>query len=110
MLCLAGDTPVANVDQATGDWGGNVVRRRWKDPWLFNWLRFGILPSAMNRSVKPGSRPSRPRKIARLTFARPKPRFRRRTAHAVRNGHAIKDPTVRNSETARLRNDPRNAK
>ena len=29
MLCLAGFTPVANVDHATGDSEGNVVRSLW---------------------------------------------------------------------------------
>jgi hypothetical protein len=28
MLCLAGDTPVAKVDQATGETGGHVVWMR----------------------------------------------------------------------------------
>src|SRR5258705_10113389 len=69
MLCRAGLTPVANVDQATGDNGGNVVRSRLKPPISVSLARLGSLPAAMNCSARVGSRPSRPRKISFLIFA-----------------------------------------
>ena len=47
MAWRAGLTPVAKVDQATGESAGKVVRRRWKPPWLRRRLRLGNLPSAM---------------------------------------------------------------
>ena len=110
MLCRAGLTPVAKVDQATGDSDGNVVRRRWNDPCSRSLARLGSLPSAMKRSVRRGSRPSRPRKISRLTRALRKPRFLPISFRAARNGHRTNDTAVRKNETARPRNEPKNAK
>src|SRR5258708_18699787 len=64
----------------------------------------------MNRSVKPGSSPSRPRKITRWIFACRNPCFLCRTAHPVRKGQTRNEPAVKSNEISRLRNDPRNAK
>ena len=69
MLCRAGLTPVANVDQATGDSGGKVVRSRLNPPIAAILAKLGSLPSAMNFSVSVGSSPSRPRKISFLILA-----------------------------------------
>ncbi len=66
MLCLPGLTPVMNVDHATGEIGGYVVRNFRNVPCPRNFAKFGSLPSAMNRSVKSGSIPSKPRITARL--------------------------------------------
>ena len=47
MAWRAGLTPVANVDHATGESAGKVVRRRWKLPCSRRRLRLGSLPSFM---------------------------------------------------------------
>ena len=47
MAWRAGLTPVANVDQATGESAGKVVRRRLKPPCSRRRLRLGSLPSFM---------------------------------------------------------------
>ena len=47
MLCLAGLTPVAKVDQATGERAGKVVRSLWKEPCVFRRVKLGSLPAAM---------------------------------------------------------------
>src|SRR5580700_2463768 len=43
MLCRAGFTPVAKVDQATGDSAGKVVRNRLNPPCCRSRARFGSL-------------------------------------------------------------------
>src|SRR6476659_414421 len=55
ILCLAGFTPVAKVDHATGERAGNVVRRRRYEPCSFKRPKLGSLPSAIKRSVNSGS-------------------------------------------------------
>src|ERR1035437_4017512 len=104
ILCLAGFTPVAKVDQATGDSGGQGGRRRRYDPCRFNRARFGILPSAIHFSVSSGSSPSRPRKISFFTRAARMPRFLR---GIMRKGHSSRDATLARKESESVRNEPR---
>ena len=66
-----------NVDHATGEIGGNVVRSLLKVPLSRNFARFGNLPSFMNRSASSGSMPSNPKITARSNVAFPYA-FRRR--------------------------------
>ena len=60
MLCLPGFTPVAKLDQATGDSEGCVVSSLAKVPVSASFLRFGSLPSSMNWRASVGSMPSKP--------------------------------------------------
>ena len=71
MLCLPGLTPVINVDQATGEIGGNVVRSLRNVPWSRSLARLGSFPSAINRAANSGSMPSKPKMTARLICALP---------------------------------------
>ena len=72
MLCFAGLTPVANVDHATGDSAGNVVRKRWNEPLIAEPAEVpaACLRPYRARSVRPGSRPIQsPRNMTRRTLA-----------------------------------------
>src|SRR5215470_10358100 len=109
MLCLAGFTPVAKVDQATGERAGKVVRRREYDPLSLSRARLGSLPSDMNFSVSLGSRPSRPRKTIFFTFALRKPSDLSRMRQAMRKGQARSEPMLRKNPASRLRNEPKKA-
>src|SRR5262245_12225038 len=60
MLCLPGFTPVAKLDQATGDSDGWVVSSFLKVPASASFLRFGSLPSSMYFRESVGSIPSKP--------------------------------------------------
>src|SRR3954469_19799981 len=109
MLCFAGLTPVANVDHATGERAGKVVRKREYDPCSLSLERFGNLPSAMYRSVSLGSRPSSPRKMTFFTCALRKPSRRRIKRQTIRRGHASRDTKLRKNPASRLRKEPKNA-
>ena len=69
MLCFAGFTPVANVDQATEKAPGMSCGAADRNLLPRACLNSASLPSAMNRSANFGSNPSSPRKIAFFTFA-----------------------------------------
>src|SRR6266852_1048122 len=60
MLCLPGLTPVAKLDQATGDSEGCVVSSFRNVPESASCLRFGSLPSSMYCLESVGSIPSKP--------------------------------------------------
>ena len=89
MLCLPGFTPVMNVDQATGEIAGNVVRSLLKVPLSRNFARFGSRPSFINRSARSGSMPSNPKITARSNVALPYALRRRIKRNNWRNGHVI---------------------
>ena len=108
MLCFAGFTPVANVDQATGDRAGNVVRSLRYEPSFLKREKLGNLPCSMNFSASLGSRPSMPRKIIFRTCAP------RRLCRRVTNRHAMRNGQIRNERNAAkkpkrmLRKEPQN--
>src|SRR5580698_6992132 len=110
MLCLAGFTPVAKVDHATGESAGNVVRSRRKLPWSLRRARLGSRPSARKRSVRLGSSPSRPRKISLRMCARRKPCRRRASRHNTRKGQKIRENRLRRKPVMSVRKEPRKAK
>ena len=110
MLCFAGLTPVAKVDHATGESAGKVVLSLRYDPSAARRLRFGSLPSAMNRSARPGSKPSRPRNISFFTFARRYPWRPRTIVHSIRNGQVTIETMARKRAVSNARKEPRNAK
>src|SRR5579871_3459175 len=109
MLCRAGLTPVANVDQATGERAGKVVRSRRKSPRSPSFAKFGSLPSLMYRSTSPGSRPSSPRKINLRILACLYPSRPVMARQIIRTGHVSSDTSESNSPPKTARKDPRNA-
>src|SRR5208337_1905338 len=58
-----------NVDHATGEIGGKVVRSLLKVPLSRSLERFGSLPSFIKRSASSGSMPSNPKITARSNVA-----------------------------------------
>ncbi len=69
MQCWLASTPVAKVDQATGDMEGTLVSSGRKTPRSASFWKFGMRPSRMNFVSRPGSMPSRPRITTRLARA-----------------------------------------
>ena len=110
MLCLAGFTPVANVDHATGERAGYVVRRRRYPPVSRRRARLGSLPSAIHRSVSTGSSPSNPMKISLRIFARRAACRNRSHLQSERNGHATIDATFAARARSNVRSEPPSAK
>jgi hypothetical protein len=86
MLCLPGFTPVMNVDQATGEIAGNVVRRLRKVPRSRSFARLGSFPALIKRVASTGSIPSKPRMTARLICALPGTLRRRSKRNRWLNG------------------------
>ena len=66
-----GFIPVANVDQATGVWAGEVVATRASPPGETSFARFGSSPAASIASTMLGSSPSRPITITRFVIVPP---------------------------------------
>jgi hypothetical protein len=110
MLCLAGFTPVANVDHAPGESAGYVVRSRRYPPVSRSRARLGSLPSAIQRSVSIGSSPSNPMKISLRIFARRAACRNRSHRHTARKGHATTDATLAARARINVRSDPPSAK
>src|ERR1043166_2731204 len=103
MLCLAGFTPVAKVDHATGESAGKVVRSREYEPCSLSRARLGSLLSARNRSVSLGSGPSSARKVPFLARAGGNPGGRRASRQAIRKGQASSEKTLSRKPASRLR-------
>src|SRR6266699_1276286 len=110
MLCLPGLTPVMNVDQATGEIGGKVVRSFLKVPCSRSFARFGSLPSLMNRSASSGSMPSKPTITERLICCLPNFLRRRNNRSKCRNGQVKNAYREYRNATKSVQNDESTAK
>ncbi len=108
MLCLAGWTPVANDDHATGDTDGNVVASGAQVPVAARRAKLGSLPAAISRSVSLGSCPSKPTMTRRRTHGRAC-RRRRTTRRSARNGHSTSETMAARKVTKATRNEESSA-
>src|SRR5690242_9679347 len=88
-----------NVDQATGEIAGNVVRKLRNVPLSRNFAKLGSLPSLINRVASTGSIPSKPRITARWICALPGTLRRRTKRNKWRNGQVRNAYTEYNNAT-----------
>ncbi len=103
-------TPVANVDQATGDRAGYVVCNFLKQPFSIRLEKFCSLPSPINFLQRSGSRPSNPKITSRFTLALAYAFRRRNRPISSLNGRVSKDNKAKKNETKSARKDEIKAK
>ena len=109
IRCRAGPTPVAKVDQATGEIAGRVVSSFLKLPVFFNPDKWGSSPAAIMFSQTLGSRPSKPSRITRSTELRGR-LSARKTRRSRRNGSVSSVSSDNRSETNKVKADEISAK